>query len=160
MVFNAIAVWLLIAAVPLWIYRWIVYSRLSVAGREVFKRRVARRKERAIGFALRLFGFLSVFAVSVIIVVFGLRYLKHGTLPLEPYREIVRSRLYSGVEPVDQALDMFHYNQLLPVAILTTCLLLSIAFTLVAAALRDISVIGRLRRKLNRISHRTGDVIS
>ncbi|KZM48942.1 hypothetical protein [Labrenzia sp. OB1] len=160
MVFNVIAVWLLVAAIPLWIYRWIVYSRLSGAERGIFKRLVSRRKERAIGFALRIFGFLAVFAASVIIVVFGLRYLKHGTLPLDPYREIIRSRVYSGVEPVDQVLDTFHYDQLLPVAILTTCLLLSIAFTLVAAALRDISLIGRLRRKIHNVTQRTGQVLS
>ncbi|POF29711.1 hypothetical protein [Roseibium marinum] len=160
MVFNAIVVWLLVAAVPLWIYRWVAYSRLSAAEQGVFKRLVARRQERAIGFALRIFGFLAVFAATVIVAVFSLRYLKYGTFRLDPYREMVRSRFYSGVEPVDQALDTFHYNQMLPVAILTTCLLLSIAFTLVAVALRDISLIRRLRRRLKHFTQRSGETAS
>ncbi|PVB59783.1 hypothetical protein [Labrenzia sp. 011] len=156
MVFNAIAFWLLVAAVPLWIYRWFAYSRLSAAEKQLFKRLVARRHERSIGFALRIFGFLTAFTAAVFVVVFGLRYLKYGTFHIPLYRDMFHTRLYSDVEPVDQALDTLQYDQVLPIAILTTCLLLSIAFTLVAAALRDINLIRRLHRKFSHLGHMSG----
>jgi len=148
MVFTAIAFWLLVAAVPLWAYRWVAYSRMSPDEKLIFKRLVSRRHENAVGFALRIFGFLVALSAAVIVVVFGLRYLKYGRFELSPYRDLIRSRFYSGVDPFDRALDTFHYDQMLPVAILTTCLLLSVAFTLVSAALRDITVMHRLRRKM------------
>ena len=52
---------------------------------------------------------------------------------------------------MDQALDTFHYDQWLPIAILTTCALLSISFTLVATALRDISLLNRLLKRLKKV---------
>ncbi|MCR9061862.1 MAG: hypothetical protein NXI02_31345, partial [Rhodobacteraceae bacterium] len=53
-----------------------------------------------------------------------------------------------------RALDAYHYDQFLPVAILTTCALLSVAFTLVATALRDISMMSRLNKKLQGMKER------
>jgi len=151
MVFHVIALWLLVLSVPLWGYRWFVFSKLDTRERSVFKRIVTRRHESAFAFGARIFGFLVALAVAVILFVYGLRYLKQGSVEIGPYKETIRSRLYSGMEPVDQALNSFHYEQPLPIAILTTCFLLSVAFTLVATALRDISLIGRLRQKLEKL---------
>ncbi|GAB4517933.1 MAG: hypothetical protein Tsb0019_17890 [Roseibium sp.] len=148
MVFHAIAVWLLAASVPLWAYRWLVYAKLAPRERMAFKRLVTRRHESALGFGARVFGFLIALAAAVIFLVFGLRYLKHGTLEIGAFNEVIRNRLYSGLDPVDRALNAYHYEQPLPLAILTTCFMLAVGFTLVTSALRDISVISRLRRKL------------
>lgn len=156
MVFNAIAVWLLIGAIPLWAYRWLIYSRLEPREKQIFRRIVLHRHERAVYFALRMFGYLVALAIAVMAVVFGLRYLKHGNLEVGAYRDMIRSRYYSGVGPFDEALNTFHYDQMLPVALLTTCALLSIAFTLVASALRDISTIRKLTRKLASRKDRQG----
>ena len=154
MVFHAIGMWLLAAAIPLWIYRWIVYSKLDERERVVFKRIIKRRHENAFAFAFRMFGYLVALAAAVFLLVLGLRYFKYGSLQIGAYRETIRGRLYSGYEPVDQMLDTVHYDQLLPIAILTTCALLSVAFTLVATALRDISTVSRLRRKLDGMKER------
>jgi hypothetical protein len=154
MVFHAIGVWLLVAAIPLWIYRWYVFSRLEGRERRIFKRIVKRRHENAYAFALQMFGFLIALAAAVILLVLGLRYIKQGSLELGAYRETIRNRLYSGIDPVDRMLDTYHYDQFLPVAIVTTCALLSVAFTLVATALRDISLMSRLNKKLDGMKER------
>ncbi|WP_428650981.1 hypothetical protein [Roseibium sp.] len=151
MVFSVIAVWLLVAAVPLWIFRWVLYSGLEPRERQIFRRIVKLRHERAVVFALRVFGYLLALAVVVFALVFGLRFFKHGTVGFGTFREMIRSRMYSGMHPLDQALDQYHYHQPLPIAVLTTILVLSIAFTLVAVALRDIVLIKRMKRKLARL---------
>jgi len=151
MVFHGIAVWLLVASVPLWAYRWFAFSKLESRERAVFKRIVSKRHESAFGFGARIFGFLIALAAAVILFVYALVYLKQGHLQVGAYKETIRGRLYSGVESVDQALNTFHYEQPLPLAILTTCLLLSVVFTLVVTALRDIVLLSRLRSKLDRI---------
>lgn len=148
MVFHVIGMWLLILSIPLWIYRWVAYSRLDDRERAIFKRLLKHRYENALAFGFRIFGFLVAVAVAVILLVVGLRFLKYGSIQIGAYRDVMRNRLYSGVEPVDQALNTFHYDQLLPIAILTTCALLSVAFTLVATALRDIFVVHRLNKKV------------
>lgn len=155
MVFHVIAVWLLAASVPLWAYRWFIYSNLDIREREVFKRLLARRTESAFRFGARIFGFLVALATAVILLVFTLRYLKQGSVELGVFSQTVRSRLYFGMEPIDQALNSYHYDQALPVAVLTVCLLLTVAFTLTAAALRDISMIKKLHRKLQRLRDRS-----
>ncbi|ASP33927.1 hypothetical protein [Labrenzia sp. VG12] len=157
MVFHAIAVWLLVASLPLWAYRWFLYAKLDERERQIFKRLVTKRYEGAFAFGARMFGFLVALAASVLLLVYSLRYFKHGSLELGVYKETVRTRLYSGMEPVDQALNTFHYEQPLPVAILTTCFLLSVVFTLVATALRDVATILRLRKKLERIQSGRSD---
>lgn len=154
MVFHAIGMWLLVAAVPLWIYRWYVFSRLDARERRIFKRIVKRRHENAYAFALQMFGYLLALAAAVILLVMGLRYIKQGSLEFGAYRDVMRNRLYSGVDPIDQALDAYHYDQMLPIAIITTCALLSVAFTLVATALRDVSLMSRLNRKLDGMKER------
>ena len=151
MVFHAIAVWLLVASVPLWAYRWFLYVKLDDRERQIFKRLVTKRYEGAFAFGARMFGFLVALAAAVLLLVYGLRYLKNGALEVGVYKETIRGRLYSGMEPVDQALNTFHYEQPLPVAILTTCFLLSVVFTLVSTALRDIATLLRLRKKLERL---------
>jgi hypothetical protein len=148
MVFHAIGTWLLIAAIPLWLYRWYAYARLDPRERQVFRRLLKHRHEKAVVFALRIFGFLVALAIGLFVVVFGLRYLKYGSLEFSSFSELIHSRLYSGYDPFDRLLDQFHYQQPLPLAVLTTCLLLSIAFTLVASAFRDISLINKLKSKL------------
>ncbi|WP_421984298.1 hypothetical protein [Roseibium sp.] len=140
--------WLLVAAIPLWIYRWYVFSKLDARERRIFKRIVKRRHENAYAFALQMFGYLIALAAAVILLVVGLRYIKHGSLEFGAYREVIRNRIYSGVDPIDYALDTYHYDQLLPIAIITTCALLSVSFTLVATALRDVSLMSRLNKKL------------
>jgi UPF0716 family protein affecting phage T7 exclusion len=152
MVFNAIALWLLIASVPLWIYRWFLFSRLTARERQMFKRLVAQRHESAFMFAARMAGYLIVLALSVFVVVFGLRYLKNGNLGLSTYSDTIRSRMYSGIDPVDHMLDSFHYDQMLPVAALTTILFLTASFTLATAAVRDISLIRRMQKKVRKVT--------
>lgn len=158
MVFHAIAMWLLAAAVPLWIYRWYVYSRLDARERAIYTRIVKQRYESAYAFALQIFGFLVAVSTAVILLVIGLRYIKQGSIEFGAYRETMRNRLYSGVDPIDSALDAYHYDQLLPVAIVTTCALLSVTFTLVATALRDISLMSRLNRKLGGMKERQAKI--
>lgn len=152
MVFHAIAFWLLVLAVPLWGYRWFLYHGLAPRERLVFRRIVRQHHENTYLFGLRIFGFLAAVAATVFALVLGLRYLKTGSTELGAYRDMMRTRLYSGMDPVDSALDTFHYDQIAPIAVLTACFVLAVGFTLVSAALRDISLIKRLRRKLVRIS--------
>ncbi len=154
MVFHAIGMWLLAAAVPLWVCRWYMFFKLEERERAVFRRLVSRRLESPYYFALRIFGFLVALAISVLVLTTGLRYLKSGSLEVGTFSDNLRGRLYSGVEPVDQVLDAFHYDQLLPVALVTTSALLAIAFTLVATALRDIVMIRKLDRKLEKLRSR------
>lgn len=151
MVFHTIAVWLLVASVPLWAYRWYLFAKLEGRERDVFKRIITKRYESAFRFGARVFGYLVALAAAVILFVYALSFLKKGHVQIGAYSETIRSRMYSGLEPVDQALNTFHYEQPLPLAILTTCLVLSVVFTLVATALRDITTILRLRKKLERI---------
>ncbi|EAV43211.1 hypothetical protein SIAM614_20346 [Stappia aggregata IAM 12614] len=154
MVFNAIAVWLLIASVPLWICRWFLFSRLTARERLMFKRLVAQRHESAFMFAARMAGYLIVLAFCVFVVVFGLRYLKNGNLGITTYSDIIRSRFYSGIDPLDHMIDSYHYDQMLPVAVLTTILFLTVSFTLATAALRDISLIRRMQKKVRKVTSR------
>ncbi|MEP3344686.1 MAG: hypothetical protein ABJO09_20465 [Hyphomicrobiales bacterium] len=154
MVFHTIAVGLLVAAVPLWIVRFVFLFNLEKPERQIFRNLVKRRFENAIGFALRIFGYLFAVSAAIVILVFGVRYIKFGSLQITPYRELIHSRLYSGVRPIDSLLDAFHYNQIMPVAVISTCLLLSIAFTLVMVALRDIFLMRKLSRKLQGLKMR------
>lgn len=151
MVFHAIAFWLLVLAVPLWAYRWFLYRTLALREQLLFRRIIRQRHENTYLFGLRVFAFLVAIALAVLVLVFTLRYFKHGTVELGLFRDLVRSRLYFGVDPIDRTLDMVHYDQTAPIAILTTCLVLAVAFTLVSAALRDIAIIKRLRKKLERL---------
>lgn len=147
------------AALPLWIIRWLLFFGLEERERQIFKNLVARRFESAVGFALRIFGYLVALSVAVVVLVFGVRYIKFGSLQITPYREVIHSRLYSGVRPIDNFLDAFHYDQLMPVAVLTTCFLLSVAFTLVMVAIRDIVLIRRLTKKLEGLKKRQSAVV-
>jgi multisubunit Na+/H+ antiporter MnhC subunit len=156
MVFHTIAVWLLVASVPLWGYRWYVFFGLEPRERAIFRRIVTKHYESAFRFGARVFGYLVALAIAVMLFVYTLGYLKKGQIQIGAYKETIRSRLYSGLEPVDQALNTLHYEQPLPVAILITCLVLSVVFTLVAIALRDISLLSRLRRKLTRVHRGSG----
>ncbi len=151
MIFHVIGMWLLVASIPLWAIRWYFFSTLSTREQQVFRRLVSRRHENPFAFAFRMFGFLLALATAVILLVVSLRYLKYGALQIGSFREALRSRLYSGVDGIDQALDTLHYDQLLPVAVATTCALLAVSFTLVSTALRDITMIRRLSRKTERL---------
>jgi hypothetical protein len=151
MVFHVIGFWLLMLAIPLWGYRFFLTSKLAYREKKIFRRLLDHADERAYFFALKLFGFLVALSAAVLAMVAGLGYIKHGSTQIGSYREVIRSRIYSGVDPVDQALDTFHYDQWLPIAFLTTCALLSISFTLVATALRDISLLNRLRKRLKKV---------
>ena len=151
MVFQAIGFWLFVLAIPLWAYRFFLSLRLTSRERKVFKHLRQRADDKALVFAIKLFAFLVGLGASVLGLVALLGYIKYGSAQIGSYREIVRNRLYSGVDTVDQALDTFHYNQWLPVALLITCALLTIGFTLVGAALRDISLLRRLRARLRKI---------
>ncbi|WP_269580728.1 hypothetical protein [Roseibium sp. Sym1] len=157
MVFHTIAIWLLILSVPLWAYRWVLFSKLNGQERTVFKRIVRKRHESAFKFGARIFGFLLALVVGVLVLVYGLGFLKQGAVNVVPYKDVIKNRLYSGVEPIDQTLNTIHYEQPLPVAIVITCFILSVVFTLVSAAIRDISLLRRLRRKLERVGKETGD---
>jgi len=152
MVFQAIGFWLLMLCVPLWAYRFSLSSKLTKREYRTFKRLIERADERIFFFAVRLFAFLVVLSAAVIGLISGLSYFKHGTSQMGSYRELVRSRYYSGVDMVDEALDTFHYDQWFPIAVLTTCALLSISFTLVGAALREISILRRLHSRLKHIN--------
>lgn len=154
MVFHTIAICLLITAVPLWIVRLAFFLGLEKRERQIFRNLVKRRFENAVGFALRIFGYLFAVSAAIVILVFGVRYIKFGSLKITPYRELIHTRLYSGVDPIDNILDAIHYNQIMPVAVISTCLLLSIAFTLVMVALRDIVLMRRLSRKIQGLKKR------
>ncbi|TYC55716.1 hypothetical protein FMN50_11800 [Rhodobacterales bacterium] len=152
MVFHTLIVWLLVAAFPLWVVRWVLYLRLAPRERTMFARLVTNRHESAVMFGLRLFGFLVGLAVAIMALIFTLGYLKDGVLRIGAFRDYIRGHTYSGLEGVDRAIDTFHYNQYLPVALLTTAALLTIAFTLVMAASRDIVLIRRLNGKIRRLT--------
>ncbi|MBN9673535.1 hypothetical protein [Roseibium aggregatum] len=154
MVFHGIGMWLLVLSAPLWAYRWLAFLRLDAKGRRIFKHIVSHRHENPYGFALRAFAFLVAMAAGVTLFIFTLASLKTNSFEIGAFREYARRRLYSGNDPVDRFLDTFHYDQFLPIAILTTCALLAVAFTLVATALRDISIIRRLRGKLEGLRRR------
>lgn len=152
MVFQAIGFWLLMLSIPLWAYRFSLSARLNRREYRIFRRLIEKADERIFFFAVRLFGFLVAISVGVMALVAGLGYAKNGSTDFGAYREVVKSRLYSGVDMVDEALDTFHYDQWFPIAVLTTCALLSISFTLVGAALREISILRRLRQRLQRVT--------
>lgn len=151
MVFQAIGFWLLVLAIPLWAYRFYLSSRLEPRERDAFKRLLQRADEKALVFGIKLFGFLVALSASVLALIAVLGYIKYGNSQIGSYREVVRNRIYSGVDTVDNALDTFHYDQWLPIAILITCALLTISFTLVGTALRDISLLRRLHSRLKKI---------
>lgn len=151
MVFQAIGFWLLVLAIPLWAYRFFLTYKLDSRELKAFKRLLKRMEEKAVFFALKLFAFLVALSACVLALIATLGYIKYGDTKIGTYREVVRNRIYSGVDSVDTALDTFHYDQWLPVAILITCALLSISFTLVGTALRDISLLHRLHARLRNI---------
>ncbi|MEP2705058.1 MAG: hypothetical protein ABJQ71_13835 [Roseibium sp.] len=157
MVFQAIGFWLLVLAIPLWAYRWYLVSALDPRERNAFRRLIKQRHEHAVKFGTKVFGYLILIAVGVMTLVFSLTYLKHGAVRIGSYRETMRGRLYSGLDTFDNALDTFHYDQVLPVAVITTCLVLSIGFTLVTTALRDMSVIRQLKRRIASLAKRSGE---
>lgn len=157
MVFQAIGFWLLVLAIPLWMYRWYIVVALDPRERAIFKRLIKQRHEHIVKFGTKVFGYLIIIAASVLGLVFGLAYLKHGAVRIGSYRDMMRSRIYSGVDSVDYALDTFHYDQILPIAIFTTCLVLSIGFALVTTAIRDISVIKQLKRRIASLVNKSGE---
>jgi len=148
MIINVIVMWMLVVAIPLWIYRWVAYFRLNAGERRIFKRLTFYRKESAVGFATRIFAYLAILAIALLMLAFGMRYLKYGTFEIPAYKALFRSRFYSGFEKLDHTLDAYHYDQALPVAVLTVSLLLSVAFSLIAVSFRDISTIRRIRCRL------------
>lgn len=155
MVFQAIGFWLLILAIPLWVYRFYLSSRLKPREHKAFKRLLQRADEKVLVFAARLFGFLVALSASVLALIALLGYIKYGDSQIGSYRDVVRNRIYSGVDTVDYALDTFHYDQWLPIAILSTCALLTVSFTLVGTALRDVSLLNRLHNRLKKIGGRS-----
>ncbi|MEP3048352.1 MAG: hypothetical protein ABJL55_23560 [Roseibium sp.] len=155
MVFQVIGFWLLVLAIPLWAYRWYLVAALDPRERSAFRRLIKQRHEHAVKFGTKVFGYLIIIAVAVMTLVFGLTFLKHGAVRIGSYRDTMRGRLYSGVDTVDQALDTFHYDQILPIAVITTCLVLTLGFTLVTTALRDISVVRQLKKRLANLLKKT-----
>ncbi len=151
MVFQAIGFWLLVLAIPLWAYRFYLTYKLDSRELKAFKRLLQRAEEKALVFALKLFAFLVALSACVLGLIAILGYIKYGDSKIGTYREVIRNRIYSGVDTVDSALDTFHYDQWLPIAILIICALLSISFTLVGTALRDISLLRRLHARLQKI---------
>lgn len=151
MVFQTIGLLLLAVAVPLWVYRWSLYAGLTDRERQMFRRLVSNRSQSAVRFGLRLFGFLLALAIGAILLVYALAYIKGGTFDFGTYRSHFRAHYYSGIAPVDQVVDAFHYNQVMPLAALNVIILLSVSFTLVMAAIRDITLIRRLKQKLRRL---------
>ncbi len=150
MVFNTIVLLLFAAAIPLWICRQYLIAKLEPRARAIFKR-LAARQESAIGFAFRTFLVLLAFAASVVGLVYGLSFIKEGRIIGSSYRDIIRNRLYSGIDSVDPHIDTYLYEQSLPLVIILTCLLLAISLTLVLKAIHDISVLSRLKRRLKNL---------
>lgn len=151
MVFQTIGLLLLAAAIPLWLYRWFVYNGLTARERKVFRHLVSNRNQSGIRFALEVFCYLLTLAIAAILLVYALAYVKGGTFDFGTYKSHFRAPYYSGIEPVDQVVDAFHYNQILPLAALNIIILLSVSFALVMTAIRDIVLIRRLKRKLRRL---------
>lgn len=154
MVFNVIILLLFAAAIPLWGYRQYVFLSLEPRARGMFKR-LAARLESAIGFAIRTFLTLLVIAGAVVVLVNVLSYIKDGRLADQAYSDVVRNRLYSGLDSVDPHIDTFLYEQSMPVMFVLTCLLLSIGLTLVLKPIEDIRLLKRLQKKLKRVQERS-----
>lgn len=154
MVFNTIILLLFAAAIPLWIYRQFIVMNLEPRARGMFKR-LSARLESPVGFAIRLFVTLLVVAGSVVVLVNVLSYIKNGRLADQAYSDVVRNRLYSGIDSIDPHIDTYLYEQAMPVVVILTCLLLSVALTLVLKALEDIRLLKRLRRKLKQYADRS-----
>lgn len=154
MVFNTIILLLFAAAIPLWIYRQYIILSLEPRARGMFKR-LSARLESAVGFAIRTFLTLLVIAGAVVILVNVLSYIKDGRLADQAYSDVVRNRLYSGLDSVDPHIDTYLYEQSMPVMFVLTCLLLSIGLTLVLKPIEDIRLLKRLKKKLQRHKERS-----
>jgi hypothetical protein len=148
-VFHGIIVFLFLAAIPLWAYRMFCVSSLTVAERRIMKRFAKHRFESVFVFAAQIFGYLLAMAVLVIGFILAIGYLKFGTIQIKTYREMFHGRLYTGTEHADRVLNSAHYDQSLPVAVLMIIVFLTIGFTLVTVALRDIYLARRLHRKVS-----------
>lgn len=149
MIFNSIILLLFAVAIPLWIYRQILLQTLEPRARQAF-RRLCRVQERAWVFCLRTFAFLIAVTGALTALLYTLSYIKDGRLMDASYRDIVRNRLYSGVDSVDPHIDAFYYDLPLPIVLATTCILLAVGLTLVLKAVHDVSVASRLRGRLKR----------
>ncbi|MBS8260462.1 hypothetical protein DYI23_09560 [Roseibium polysiphoniae] len=152
-IFITISFILIALAIPLWAYRIFAASRLQERERSILRRLIARQ-ENAIAFATRIFGFLVVLAGCVFALLYVLAYFKHGQVRPLTFRDAFHQRFYSGFDSVDPYIDMMLYDQIMPIMMLLTALLLSVSFTLVMTALRDIRLIRRLRQKLSRLRQR------
>ncbi|MEP0235598.1 hypothetical protein [Roseibium sp.] len=152
-IFTTISFFLIVLAVPLWAYRIFAAYRLPARERSILRRLIARQ-ENAIAFGTRIFGFLVVLAGCVFALLYVLAYLKHGKIRYLTFRDAFHQRFYSGFDSIDPYIDMMLYNQIMPIMMLLTVLLLSVSFTLVMTALRDIRLIRRLRQKLARLRQR------
>lgn len=154
MIFNVIGLLLLASSLPLWLYRARLVAALDARSRTVFKR-LLKRHEPPLVFGAKLFALLMVLTGLMLLIVYALAYFKHGAVYFKSYRDVVRNRLYSGMESIDPHLDAFLYDQIPPVMIVITCLLLAGGVTLFMTALRDIELVTRLRKRLEKLQKRT-----
>lgn len=153
MIFNVIGLVLLVCSLPFWLYRARLVAALDARSKTIFKR-LLKRHERPLVFGGKLFALLIVLTGLMFVVVYALAYFKHGAVYFKSYRDVVRNRLYSGIESVDPHLDAFLYDQIPPIMIIITCLLLAGGFTLFMTALRDIELVTRLRKRLEKLQKR------
>jgi len=152
-VLNAIALFLLLASIPIWAYRMALYTGLDAKAKAMFKR-LCRRNESALMFCLRTFGLLIAFAASILALLYALSFIKYGSVRSMSYSDVVSHRLYSGIEAVDPHIDTVLYNQHLAFMAVTSCLLLAIGLTAFLTPMRDIELINRLKLRLKRLDAR------
>ncbi|WP_417686337.1 hypothetical protein [Roseibium sp.] len=152
-IFSRISLLLILLSIPLWGYRTVIYARLAAREQSIIDRVIARH-ESAFAFGRRVFGFLIIFSGIIFALIYALSYLKSGDLKLRSFRDTFPRRIYSGLEEIDSHIDAFLYDQILPVMVLVTVLMLSVSFTVLMTAVRDIRIIRRLKRRVSRIRDR------
>ncbi|WP_417672344.1 hypothetical protein [Roseibium sp.] len=152
-IFSRISVLLLLLSIPLWIYRATLFARLDSRAKSILRRVIARH-ESAYAFCARIFGFLIVFSGLIFAFIYALSFIKHGGIKLKSFSDTFPRRVYSGLEQIDTQIDALLYDQILPVMVLLTVLLLSVSFTLFMTAIRDIRLIRRLKRRLSLLQER------
>ncbi len=153
-IFIRISLMLFLLSIPLWIYRGIIFARLSRRERSIF-RRLLLRQESAFAFGTRIFGVLIVVSGLAFTLIYALTYLKQGRIQLASFREAVSGRFYFGMREIDVHIDRYLYDQVLPFVVLAVTLLLAISFTLLLTAFRDIRILARLRRRIDYLKKHT-----
>ncbi|MXN63863.1 hypothetical protein GR183_03015 [Stappia sp. GBMRC 2046] len=145
---------LTLLSAPLWAYRHVIYRQLTPRARTIVDN-VSRHHEKSYRFALRVFGLVAGALCLILALISIIQYSKFGEIGVDKFREIAKPQLYSGSRFIDSNLKIFLYDQHPIFGLILVALLFSVGLTLVLSALRDISLIGRLNRRLSRLKTMT-----